>query len=171
MSEYSMTSERVGVNDKVGRVVGMIVGTITTVGTLSALLLEYGDVTPELIKRLEDYVEKVMCISCFNKVEASVKAAAGGPCLKEDLKLKAGYAAKVSFCDEYYKGFKCSASLIVSNLKGQNFSQFLKAEITPTVAAGCDAMPLPKYTGPGGPGGSSPGGSSPGGSSPKGSRP
>lgn len=148
MAETALSTEKIALDDDMGLIVGAVVGAITTVGTLSALLLEYGDVTPELVARLEKYVEDVMCTSCFDKFEGKIELSAGGDCLKEILKLEAGGNVGISFCDNYYKGFKCSASLIVSNLKGKNFEQFAKAEISAGGAAGCKPIDIVKYSGP-----------------------
>lgn len=146
MAEYALESEAISINDDVARVAGMMVGTITSLGTLSALLLKYGDVTPQLVADLEAYVKKVMCVSCFDKVEVKIEAAVGGACLKEELKLDMGANAGISFCDNYFKGFKCAASLVVSNLKNENFKQFNVGEVAPTAAAGCEEMDLPKFS-------------------------
>lgn len=148
--EYSLAGDKIALNDKTGKVIGMIIGSITTVGTMSALLLEYGDVTPELVTKLEVYVKKVMCVSCFDKIQAKVAIQAGGDCLKEHLlqDYKKSYVnVKVSFCDEYFKGFKCAASLILANLKNENMKQFIKADAGASVSAGCEKLPLPKLKG------------------------
>ena len=60
-----------------------------------------------------------------------------------------GVAAGVSFCDQYYKGFKCTASLILSNLKKENLKQFLVAEVGGGAVAGCTELFDAKYSGPG----------------------
>ena len=127
MAEYSVNSEAIGLNDESGQILGMMMGSITTVGTLSALLLEYGTVTPELIKRLEAFVGDILCNSCMESagVKASVgggiKAEAGNECYKPSKvfggKVEVGGELKVGFCEAYGKGFKCSAGLILSALK------------------------------------------------------
>ena len=131
MVEYSVNSEELGLNDETGKILGMMMGSITTVGTLSALLLEYGAITPKLVAELEKYVSQILCNSCIEGAEA--KASIGGPtasvsagneCYKASQKFggsgfDVGGELKVGFCAAYGDGFKCSSGLIMRALKGQ----------------------------------------------------
>ncbi len=127
MAEYSVNSEAIGLNDESGQVLGMMMGSITTVGTLSALILEYGTVTPELIKRLEAYVGDLLCNSCMESAGVKISAGggmsteAGNECYKASGKLggkvEVGGEVKVGFCEAYAEGFKCAAGMILRALK------------------------------------------------------
>jgi len=127
MAEYSVNSEEIGLNDESGQILGMMMGSITTVGTLAGSILEYGTVTPELIKRLEAYVGDILCNSCMEsagvkaEIGGGISAEAGNECYKPSKtfggKVEVGGELKVGFCEAYGKGFKCSAGLILSALK------------------------------------------------------
>ena len=131
MVEYSVNSEEMGLNDDTGKIFGMMMGSITTVGTLSGLLLKYGDVTPQVVAELEGYVSKILCNSCIES--AAAKASVSGPgasisagneCYQAKRKFggggfNVGGEIKVGFCAAYGDGFKCSSGLIMRALKKQ----------------------------------------------------
>ncbi|HZK78139.1 MAG TPA: transglutaminase domain-containing protein [Gemmatimonadaceae bacterium] len=131
MVEYSVNSEEMGLNDDTGKIFGMMMGSITTVGTLSGLLLKYGDVTPQVVAELESYVSKILCNSCIES--AAAKASVSGPgasisagneCYQAKRKFggggfNVGAEIKVGFCAAYGDGFKCSSGLIMRALKKQ----------------------------------------------------
>jgi hypothetical protein len=131
MVEYSVNSEEIGLNDDTGKIFGMMMGSITTVGTLSGLLLKYGDVTPQVVAELESYVSKILCNSCIEKAEAKASISgpgasisAGNECYQAKRKFggggfDVGGAVKVGFCAAYGDGFKCSSGLILRALKKQ----------------------------------------------------
>ncbi len=131
MVEYSVNSEEMGLNDDTGKIFGMMMGSITTVGTLSGLLLEYGTITPQVVAKLESYVSQILCNSCIEKAEAkasisgpSASISAGNECYQAKRKfggsgLDVGGAVKVGFCAAYGDGFKCSSGLILRALKKQ----------------------------------------------------
>jgi transglutaminase-like putative cysteine protease len=131
MTEYSVSSKEMGLNDEEGQILGMMMGSITTVGTLSALLLKYGSTTPQLIKELEAYVAQILCNSCIGSAEVkasisgpSVSAGVGNECYtaskKFGGKVEVGVGVKVGFCEAYGKGFKCSSGLILRALKNES---------------------------------------------------
>ena len=138
MAEYSVNSEEIGLNDESGQVLGMMMGSITTMGTLSALILKYGSATPELIKELEAYVGQLLCNSCIESagVKASVgaeaSAGAGNECYtasgKFGGKVEVGAEVKNGFCEAYGKGFKCASGLILRALKDESLIS-VKTEI------------------------------------------
>ena len=131
MVEYSVNSEEMGLNDDTGKIFGMMMGSITTVGTLSSLLLKYGDITPKVVSELEGYVSQILCNSCIEKAEAkasvsgpSASISAGNECYQAKRKfggggVDVGGAVKVGFCAAYGDGFKCSSGLILRALKKQ----------------------------------------------------
>lgn len=140
MVEYSVNSEEIGLNDESGQILGMMMGSITTVGTLSALLLKYGETTPALVKELEAYVAQILCNSCPEGASAkasasgpSVSAGAGNECYKASKKfggsVEIGAELKVGFCDAYGKGFKCSSGIILRALKKQSMVSVDKGTI------------------------------------------
>jgi len=134
MVEYSVNSEEIGLNDETGKILGMMMGSITTVGTLSALLLEYGGITPKLLAELETYVSAILCNSCIEGAEAkanisgpSASVSAGNECYKASQKFggsgaSVGAELKVGFCAAYGDGFKCSSGLILRALKNQSMT-------------------------------------------------
>ena len=137
MSEYTMSSHRISLHPKMGFMIGMIVGADSTLFSISGLMIKHGQVTPAMIKEVDDYLKKVMCSSC-PKAEAKVggSISLGGDCLKIEAKKAIGAAVKIDFCDEYINGFKCAAGLLMSGLTGQSVN---KAEIKHVMSyeAGC----------------------------------
>ena len=139
MAEYSINSEEIGLNDESGQVLGMMMGGITTMGTLSALILKYGSATPELIKELEAFLQQLLCNSCIESagVKASVgaeaSAGAGNECYtasgKFGGKVEVGAEIKNGFCEAYGNGFKCASGLILRALKDESLIS-VKTEIS-----------------------------------------
>jgi hypothetical protein len=144
MTEHPLSVEKIGLNDKSGAAIGAMVGAVTTTGTLSALLLEHGTVTPQVISELKSFVEAIMCTSCFGGVETSVEAklsvSVGETCMSEDFfKIGPTIEAKVPFCDSYNDGFKCSAGLILAMLEGKGFDK-MTYEMGWSAEVGCDDL-------------------------------
>ena len=139
MAEYSINSEEIGLNDESGQVLGMMMGSITTMGTLSALILKYGSATPELIKELEAFLTQLLCNSCIESagvkagVGAEVSAGGGNECYtasqKFGGKVEVGAEIKNGFCEAYGKGFKCASGLILRALKDESLISAAKVEI------------------------------------------
>jgi hypothetical protein len=132
-AEYTLELKKAGIDDDKGFALGMTVGAITTVWMLQAALLQYGEITPEVIKIVEAWVENGACNSfCPPKIEvgAQIEGSVAGDCLKPK-KWKKEVMAKVTvaFCDEYHDGFKCAGGLILSWLKREAPGFGLKAEI------------------------------------------
>lgn len=125
VAEYTLSTEKVGLDDDTGRMIGSLVGSITTMGTLSALLLKHGTVTPVLIEELKAAVQSIMCVMCFNKIEAKVgreiKLSIGDECFKQEFKKQIGVEAKIGFCDNYIEGFKCATGIIYAALERKPF--------------------------------------------------
>lgn len=141
MADYTISSEEIGLNDESGQILGMMMGSITTVGTLSALMLKYGSATPELIKELEEFLKQILCNSCIES--AGVKASVSGPSVstgsvgnecysaskKFGGKVEVGGEIKNSFCEAYGEGFKCSSGLILRVLKNESLVTTTEAKI------------------------------------------
>ena len=119
MAEYTLSSEHIGLNPNMGFVVGMVVGSVSTLFTISALMLEYGESSPAMMKEVENYLKKVLCTSC-PKAEAKAGASitAQDNCLKIEKKIEIGAKAEFNFCDKYVKGFKCAAGLLLHGVTG-----------------------------------------------------
>ena len=121
---YTLTLKKAGIDDDKGFAIGMTVGAITTVWMLQAALLQYGEITPEVIKIVSDWVENGACNSfCPPKAEIGLQfeGNVAGDCLKP-AKWKKEKMAKitVAFCDAYHDGFKCAGGLILSWLKRES---------------------------------------------------
>ena len=123
-AEYTLSLKKAGIDDDKGFAIGMTVGAITTVWMLQAALLQYGEITPEVIKIVSDWVENGACNSfCPPKAEIGLQfeGNVAGDCLKP-AKWKKEKMAKVTvaFCDAYHDGFKCAGGLILSWLKRES---------------------------------------------------
>jgi len=133
LAEYSIDMNTIGLNEDTGFVLGCIVGGVTTQIFLVAKLLEYGEVTEELIKEVEAYVERGGCNSaCPPKFEAGSfnESNFAGDCFKKGIGEDMGLKVSLKFCDKYNDGFKCAGGLILNALKGNKlFSAGAKAEL------------------------------------------
>jgi len=137
MVEYNANTEKIGLNPQSGGAIGALVGALATVGSASALMLKYGEVTPDLVNSLEEQLKEILCHSCPAKAEAKVSRrlswSVADECVKRDLfKAESGASAKNTFCDEYEKGFKCSAALFLGALRGHSLYKITgaaKAEV------------------------------------------
>jgi hypothetical protein len=132
-AEYTFELKKAGIDDDKGFALGMTVGAITTVWVLEAALLEYGEITPEVLAIVKEWVENGACNSfCPPKVEVGVQfeGNVAGDCLKP-AKWKKEKMAKVTvaFCDAYHDGFKCAGGLILSWLKGEAPGMGAKVEL------------------------------------------
>lgn len=150
MVEYTASTKRIGLDDRMGKAIGMVVGATTTHMAIAAFLLEYGEVTDALIDDVENLLQSILCTSCFSGAEASgsaeisaqVSVEAGcfdksfGP--SEDVEV--GAKAGVGFCNKYNEGFECAMGHILSNLKGEPLVEAkaeVEAEVEPTFEFGC----------------------------------
>ena len=126
MVEYKLGLDRVGLNDKTGYVIGSMIGTTVTLFTVSALILEYGGTTPEMIAAVKDLLKSSMCSFCFTGAEASesveVSVSASAGCLewKKSLKADVGVGATVKFCENYKKGFECASGMLLAGMEGRS---------------------------------------------------
>jgi hypothetical protein len=124
-TNYTLSLERVSLDDRMGFAIGAIVGATGTLFTISALMLEYGSATPEMIAAVEKYVKSIMCNSCASKAGASAGVSGGvgygGDCLKweKQVKQSVGAGVSVSFCEQYQKGFACASGMLLRGLKGE----------------------------------------------------
>jgi hypothetical protein len=132
MVEYSIDLNTIGLNEDSGFALGCIVGGTTTQIFVVAKILEYGEITEELIAEVEKYVEKGGCNSaCPPKFEAGAfnEANIAGDCFKKAIGEEIGVRLAVKFCDRYNDGFKCAGGFILAGLKGKGPGVGAKAEI------------------------------------------
>ncbi|MEI6669003.1 MAG: hypothetical protein WCP29_12665 [Acidobacteriota bacterium] len=130
--EYAVNLDEIGLNEDTGFALGCIVGGTTTQIFLVAKLLEYGEVTPELIEDVKKYVEGGSCNSaCPPKIEGGAfnEANVAGDCFKKALGKEIGGRIVVKFCDRYNDGFKCAGGFILAGLKGESPGAGAKSEI------------------------------------------
>jgi hypothetical protein len=132
-AEYAIDLKEQGFDEDKAFAIGMTVGAITTVWALEAAMLKYGEITPEVIKFVAEWVENGSCNSfCPPKAElgAQFEGSVAGDCLKPKY-WKAEVMARVTvkFCDEYNEGFKCAGGLILAWLKGEASGFGMKVEI------------------------------------------
>jgi hypothetical protein len=143
MTEYSVSSQGIALNDKNAYFLGCIVGSNTTMFLVCAKLLETGTVTPELIAAVEAYIENAEC-NTMCPAEASASAGASvsvGGCytidkFKEGMKPAIGASASLDFCAKYNEGFKCAAGLILAGLKGERPGVTVTVETKITLPCG-----------------------------------
>ncbi|HKI61017.1 MAG TPA: transglutaminase domain-containing protein [Mariprofundaceae bacterium] len=126
MTEYSVNTEKIGVDGDSAYVIGMIVGATSTETLIAAKVLEHGTMTGELVADIQKRLKKIQCLSC---PEASAKASAGasisssikGTCweIKKEASIRKeiGGSVKIGFCENYTNGMSCAAGLILNAYK------------------------------------------------------
>jgi len=118
-------------------------------------MLEYGEVTEEMIEEVKEYVKSILCHSCVSKVEAKtgweVSNSFAGDCFKESVKkAEDGVSVEVSFCDQYEKGFKCTSGLLLAGLMGEGIQAGPGVEAAASLKVGCEEWKIGGKSDPGG---------------------
>ncbi len=116
--DHSLASDQIGLNDHTGFTLGMIVGGVATHFRLAAGILEYGEVTEQLIKDIEKTIKDLKCFSCPQvDFKRQVKIQLGDSCWSKSYGI--GYTnSGLKFCQAYTNGMSCSAAMILSGLRG-----------------------------------------------------
>lgn len=126
MAEYTLNTEKIGVNDDTAYVMGLILGATSTETLIAAKVLEKGAMTADMVADIEKKIAQIQCLSC---PEASAKVSAGasvsvsvsGTCweLKKTRKVEkeAGAKAGISFCEKYTEGLTCASRFILNAYK------------------------------------------------------
>ncbi|MEO0425000.1 MAG: hypothetical protein AAF184_21875 [Pseudomonadota bacterium] len=124
MAQYSVTLEKVGVNDAMGYVLGALTGSTATMTLYSAKMLEYGQVTPQLIAEVAAGIERLTCVTCpsFEVVVSPISASASfeSPCFEQTgvgIGTGGGVSGSISFCENYKLGISCAASLMLGTFE------------------------------------------------------
>ncbi len=117
--DHSLASEEIGLHDHTGFTLGMIVGGVATHFRLAAGILEYGEVTEQLIKDIEKTIKDLKCFSCPQvDFKDQVKIQLGDSCWSKSYGI--GYTnSGLKFCQAYTNGMSCSAAMILSGLRGK----------------------------------------------------
>ena len=127
MVQYTVTLEKVGVNDAMGYAIGALTGSTATMTLYSAKMLEYGQVTPELIAEVAAGIERLTCVTCpsFEVVVSPLAASASfeSTCYEQtgvSIGTGGGVSGSISFCENYKLGISCAASLMLGtfNVEG-----------------------------------------------------
>ncbi len=139
MTEYSVNTEKIGLDDQTGMVIGAIVGSTTTQILIANKVLEYGEMTAEMASDIMKQIKQLKCMSC-PEAKAKVKAAASGG--EDDdcfiIKKDEGLEAKpISFCEQYTRGMTCAASDILSGYT-ESGSVGFQAELKIDLQMPCD---------------------------------
>ena len=122
MASYTITLERVGLNDDMGFALGLIAGSNATLMLLAAKMLEHGQITEAVKQEVAALIEYITCAICPSfevKVSLGVDASIGNDCYKAGIGtgLEAGVGGSLAFCEKYKKGISCAASLILNGLE------------------------------------------------------
>lgn len=138
-ASYSINTTEIGLNDNMGYVIGMIVGATSTQFMIAGLMLEYGEITDQLIARVEASLESLKCMSCPSAgASASAGASFGDSCFSVGKKVEAGVSVSAgSFCEQYVAGMTCAASMILQGLKGGSSGPSASASAEAGASAGC----------------------------------
>jgi len=114
---YAINLEEIGLSDKMGLMLGALVGSTSTQILLANGILEYGGVTDEMIASMEKTVIALKCMSCPQlEAKKHLKPQVGDSCYYKSYGV-GGAIAPTSFCQAYFDGFSCSASMIIQGLK------------------------------------------------------
>ncbi|MCB1844781.1 MAG: hypothetical protein KDI09_17595, partial [Halioglobus sp.] len=119
MADYSVSSEKIGMNSDTGLVLGAIVGATGTEILIAAKVLEHGEITLELIADIEKKIKTLKCLSCPEAgAKVSASASISSSCWKLEQKLEAGVGVKpLSFCGKYVEGLSCASDVILRGYK------------------------------------------------------
>ena len=123
VASYTVTLERVGLNDDMGFALGLIAGSNATLMLLAAKMLEHGGQITEAVKQevaaLVEYITCAICPSFEVKVSLGVDASIGNDCYKAGIGtgVDVGVGGSIAFCEKYKKGIACAASLILNGLE------------------------------------------------------
>lgn len=138
-ASYSINTTEIGLNDNMGYVIGMIIGATGTQFLIAAKILEYGEVTDQLIAEVEARVEALKCLSCPSAgASASAGASFGDSCFSVGKKIEAGVSVSAgSFCEQYVAGMTCASSMILQGLKGGSGGPSASVSAGVEANAGC----------------------------------
>jgi Zn finger protein HypA/HybF involved in hydrogenase expression len=155
MAEYSMSGTKIGLNDDMGLVIGLMVGAAGTETLLAAKVLEEGTVTEEAIAEIEKMMKRLQCLSCPKaEAKAQLKETNTLSCfdISEKTKFEQGLSPKVQFkfCENYVKGLKCATSMILGGYKSKPTLGGWTYEAKAEVKIGCEELfsPPPKKSTP-----------------------
>jgi hypothetical protein len=139
MTSYSVNTTRVGLSDDMGFAIGAIIGATGTQFLIAGLILEYGEVTAQLIADVEARVKALKCLSCPGaKAAASAGASYGDSCFSVGKKVEAGVSVSAgSFCESYVAGMACASDMILSGLKGGSSGPSASVGAGAEATAGC----------------------------------
>jgi hypothetical protein len=120
MVQYQLQVSRIGLDERSGKVFGLLMGSISVTGLLCAKILEHGEVNQQVLTEVKKYAQGILCHSC-PKAEAKVSAQVtlGDDCWKYE-KTPAEAYAKFDFCDAYADGFKCSMGILLAAYEGKH---------------------------------------------------
>jgi hypothetical protein len=137
MTEYTISTKEINLDPRMGFVVGMIVGADTTLFAISGLMLKHGQVTPALIQEAKDFLDNVLCSSCPQaSASASASYSAGDDCLSVEKSIEVSAKISFDFCEQYVKGFKCAAGLLMAGLTGES-GRKEEAKVEAAYSVGC----------------------------------
>jgi hypothetical protein len=117
MVEVPAINENVAQNPKLGYCLGFMVGVISYEWGLSGQLLQYGGITPELIKQLKDELKNIACTN-FCNIGAAAKLSVDITNCSKDLinEGKSPIPGEVGYCSEYKNGFECATGVLLASL-------------------------------------------------------
>lgn len=118
MVEMPVTTTQIALNPRMGFVLGLEVGMISSQWTLAALILEYGEITPAVVQELIDILKNVACSSCPAVKEGKTEPKNLKDCAKEvyEMAKDASEEDEKGFCERYQDGFMCGVGLVLLSL-------------------------------------------------------
>jgi len=120
MVDVSLATKEGGLNPKMFFFLGMEVGVITSVWTISSLVIANGDMTPEMVQALIDMVRSIACSSCPTVREGKIEPMRLKDCAEKikDMVSSAGDEDEEpeNFCEAYQDGMMCGLGLVLLTL-------------------------------------------------------
>lgn len=138
MVEIPTMNKEVSLNPRMGFFLGMHAGTIQGWFAYSALMLKYGELTPQLIAELKAMLKDSACSACPElnlNAEATIKM--GEDCYKAEIEKVD--VVKFEFCEKYGEGFKCAIGLLIASLTGGDQLP-IKPDAEIKLAIGCTTV-------------------------------
>lgn len=121
--EYKVSVKQVGLRDETAFILGLMAGSTSTHILVAAMILEYGGITPEALRRIENWLGNFMCAACPKAqigAGTTFEVKVEGGCMEQELfKADLGISASIDFCGKYKDGFECASGMILAALRGE----------------------------------------------------
>ncbi len=138
MVQAPIINQSVAQNPKLGYCLGFMVGVISFEWGLAGKFLEFGGITPELVKQLKDELKNIACTN-FCNINATAKVSVDiTNCSKDPFsKGTSPVPGEWDYCTEYKNGFECATGVLLAALGSPGKGPKLHASAQAKIEIGC----------------------------------